>query len=125
MSCDIDGYNEFESVTRPRARKQHECCACELPIRTGDVYERIAFKWEGEFECLTRCLRCCAIAKHLHTLMDGGEGVAYALDCGHEYEERWEVPPPPEIARLAFMLPDEIQREFGQVKSAAGGEGGK
>ena len=116
MSVDIDGYNEFECVTHPRARKEHECCACELPIRKGDKYDRIAFKWEGEVECLKRCLRCSAIANHLHELMrtEGGweEGVAYALDCGHEYQERWERPPPDEIARLAFLLPDEIQKEF-------------
>lgn len=117
MSCDIDGYNEFESVTRPRARKPHECCACELPIRVGDVYERIAFKWEGEFECLCRCLRCSAIADAIATEQRKGDGfdpqgVAYALDCGHDWEENFEEPPPPEVERLAFMLPDEMQKEL-------------
>lgn len=120
MSCDIDGYNEFECITRPRARKQHECCACELPIRVGDVYERIAFKWEGEFESLSRCLRCCAIAAVLHERQRADpysdQGVAYALDCGHDWQERFESEPPPEVARLAFLLPDEIQREFAEAK---------
>lgn len=117
MSCEIEGYNEFETATWPKARKQHDCCACELPIRVGDIYERIAFKWEGQVECLKRCLRCSAIASALHEKQRHSdsfdhEGIAYALDCGHEWEENFGEPPPPEIARLAFMLPDEIQAEF-------------
>ena len=114
MSCDIDGYNEFESISYPRARKEHECCACKETIRRGDKYERFAFKWDGEFECLVRCLRCCAIAEACHArLADWNEeGVAYRLNCGHEWSERFEEEPPPEVARLAFLTPDEAQREL-------------
>jgi hypothetical protein len=34
-----------------------------------------------------------------------------ALNCGHEFKERWGREPPPELARLAFMTPSELQAE--------------
>lgn len=34
-----------------------------------------------------------------------------ALNCGHEFKERWGREPPPELERLAFMTPAEIQAE--------------
>jgi hypothetical protein len=34
-----------------------------------------------------------------------------ALNCGHEFKERWGREPPPELARLAFLTPAEIQAE--------------
>lgn len=34
-----------------------------------------------------------------------------ALNCGHEFKERWGREPPPELARLAFMTPAELQAE--------------
>ncbi len=34
-----------------------------------------------------------------------------ALNCGHEFKERWGVEPPPELARLAFMTQAEMQTE--------------
>ncbi len=47
------------SVTRPKARVDHECCYvwCKRPIKAGEVYERIVFEDEhGEFQCLHRHL---------------------------------------------------------------------
>ncbi len=36
-----------------------------------------------------------------------------ALNCGHEFTKRWgrEPPPEPELARLAFITPAELQAE--------------
>ena len=34
-----------------------------------------------------------------------------ALNCGHEFKERWGVEPPPDLARLAFLTPAEVQAE--------------
>ncbi len=34
-----------------------------------------------------------------------------ALNCGHEFKQRWGREPPPELARLAFMTPAELQAE--------------
>jgi hypothetical protein len=34
-----------------------------------------------------------------------------ALNCGHEFTKRWGREPPPELARLAFMTPAELQAE--------------
>ena len=39
------------------------------------------------------------------------EWPAVALNCGHEFKERWGREPPPELARLAFMTPAELQAE--------------
>ncbi|HMA26007.1 MAG TPA: hypothetical protein VKO62_00110 [Solirubrobacterales bacterium] len=120
MSCEIEGYNEFESLSHHRARKPHKCCACGEPIRVGHRYERIAFKWEGEFESLLRCLRCSAMAsacqERLRREDAYDEGVAYRLDCGHEWSDRFEEEPPPEVARLAFMTADEAQAEFARLE---------
>jgi hypothetical protein len=42
-----------------------------------------------------------------------------ALNCGHEFKERWGVEPPPELARLAFMTPAELQTEtLSQLRAA-------
>lgn len=43
-----------------------------------------------------------------------------ALNCGHEFKERWGVEPPPELARLAFLTPAEVQTEA-LTKLASGG----
>lgn len=43
-----------------------------------------------------------------------------ALNCGHEFKERWGREPPDELARLAFMTPAEIQAEaLGKLTKAA------
>lgn len=34
-----------------------------------------------------------------------------ALNCGHEFKERWGREPPHELARLAFLTPAEMQAE--------------
>lgn len=34
-----------------------------------------------------------------------------ALNCGHEFKERWGREPPPELARLAFLTAAELQAE--------------
>lgn len=104
-----DVYDE----TFPRARKAHECDACELPIRPGDKYARVSTVFDGSAETVKRCLRCQGIHEHLRKLgSDHDMWPAEKLDCGEDYEDHWDGPPPPEIAELAFIDADEAQRRF-------------
>ena len=93
------------------ARKIHHCQACGEDVRPGDKYARVFFVFDGDAHTVKRCERCEAIFTHLSARMRReGEMEEYCderLACGHEYKERWEEEPPPEIAALAFWLPGE------------------
>lgn len=119
MSCYVDEEGEPESVHRetwPRARREHKCCACGETIRCGDRHKRTFVVFEGDAETYRHCLRCAAIYRALCRTTGEDEYIEYRLNCGHTWEEtRGECPP--EIARLAFMTPDEMQRELAQEKS--------
>ena len=108
-------YNE-RSV---RAAKERPCDACDDPIRRGDIYIRDALLYDGRWDIVVRCLRCDAIYQHLVKVheedrrkRDHEEYPDRSLNCGHTYQKRWGHDPPPEIARLAFMTPDEVQAEL-------------
>lgn len=96
------------------ARKEHMCAACHETIRPGDTYHRTFSVFDGNPDTVIRCARCQTIFEHLSTrIQDEGErGEEYCnptLNCGHEYTERWNEEPPPEIAALAFALPGEVK----------------
>jgi len=118
MSCEIDGTNEVESSTTQRARKEHRCCACRETIRVGDLYRRTFVVYEREPETFKHCLRCTAMFDAIIRAQRGADldywerGVAWRLDCGHDWQEMFDDDPPPEVARLAFLTPDEAQREL-------------
>jgi len=60
-SCiyDDDGERpEFAHTTRPRARKEYHCCECSRNIKPGEVYERVAGKWDGEVSTVRTCIVC-------------------------------------------------------------------
>jgi hypothetical protein len=113
------GDGDYPSVhveTTPRARKTYVCRACHEPIKPGQRYHRSFFVWEGIPDTTRRCERCQAIYTHLSARIraegDGEEFCDDDLNCGHSYEERWEEPPPAEIAALAFWLPgDPLPKE--------------
>lgn len=111
MSCDepCDVYKN-ETI---RARKEHVCCACKGTIKPGDLYARVFVLYEGDVSTYKRCGRCETIHSHLVTMCRGGGSYDWPdeeLDCGHEYQERWDVDPPPEIAALAFLTEEEAGR---------------
>jgi hypothetical protein len=94
-----------------RERKDHHCCACQEVIRAGDDYSLTTVIGDGIVSVYKRCLRCQKIHVHLRTL-SGLENECWPderLDCGYEYSKHWDRPPPPEIAELAFVTPDEMQ----------------
>jgi hypothetical protein len=107
---------------RVRARKEHRCDACKYPILAGDTYIRDALLFDGSWDVVLRCLRCEAIYVHLEKVhaesrakYDHEDYPDRRLGCGHTYQERWGIEPPPEIARLAFLTAGEIQKEFGAL----------
>ncbi len=116
MSVDVDGCWDAWSENTRRARKDHECDACDCVIRRGDLYVVHSFVYEHTASSVKRCLRCDAIYQHLVELFRekriSDEAPDVRLDCGHEYRERWGVDPPPELAELAFMTPEEVQRKL-------------
>lgn len=83
MSCgcdcdwEADGYTEFSSTRKVRARKPHHCDECGGVIQPGETYDRCAGKWEGDFYCNVICELCAQIWK-CHTA-----GMVAAADhCG-------------------------------------------
>lgn len=104
VSCDdrADVWNE----RAVRARKAHQCDACKLTIRRGDVYTRDSLLYDGEWSTVIRCARCQIIFEHLQPMCQrDGDCADRELDCGHEYEERWDRKPPEWLAALAFWVP--------------------
>jgi hypothetical protein len=40
------------------ARKQHQCCECRGFIEAGDIYEKVAGLWGGQFSTFKTCTKC-------------------------------------------------------------------
>lgn len=107
-SCD-ETYNVYDE-TWTLARKEHDCVACELPIRKGDRYMRAVAIHNGRVNVYKRCARC----QFLHEFLRGMGRDSYEalwpderLNCGEDFEEHWGSPPPDFVAELAFWLPGE------------------
>lgn len=131
MSVDCgDEYNDVDSETRVRARKEHTCHACKETIERTHFYVRHVMIFDRNVSVTIRCLRCDAIYQGLVKIhrennelqrqkaragdYSGSEESVWpdvALNCGHEFKERWGREPPEELARLAFMTPAELQAE--------------
>ncbi len=43
---------------RVKARKQHECFECQLPIRVGEQYLACAGLWDGDWRTYRLCATC-------------------------------------------------------------------
>lgn len=109
--CDDSGdYEPIISEEWRTARKPHKCYACREEIRIGDCYHVTVQKNDGELLMFKHCARCDALVGAL--LDAGAESVQWDLHCGVSYREAFGEDPPPEIARLAFLTPDEAQREI-------------
>jgi hypothetical protein len=109
---------DVDQERRQRARKEYKCNACKETIERGHLYVRHTLIYAREVDVTIRCLRCDAIYQHLveihrehNRLTDDPEWPDLALNCGHEFKERWGNEPPLELARLAFMTPAEVQAE--------------
>jgi hypothetical protein len=107
MSHHYDETYEVYNERERKARKTHECAACKELIPAGAAYTVVFILFDGDPESLKRCARCQTIHEHLRDLGDSEQWPDERLNCGEEYKQHWGVEPPPEIARLAFLLPGE------------------
>lgn len=95
-----------------KARQEHVCCACKEKIRSGDVYRNWFIVFDGDAETYKHCLRCARMYDEIAKRMDCDQAPDFKLNCGHSWQEVHCDEPPPEVARLAFMSPDDQQREL-------------
>ena len=114
MSCIADEPCTVYQERYIKARKEHRCDACGCRIRRGSTYSKTSALADGSWEHVIRCGRCEMIYGHLLARFKAegecDEQPAWALDCGHEYKERWNEEPPPDIAALAFLTEEEAGR---------------
>jgi hypothetical protein len=119
-SCD-DYCTVYEHRIR-RARKEHRCSACRLPIRAGDYYAYVFTVFRETVRSYKRCGACEKTWQHLHSLCLGnGYGDLYPhedLGCGKGYEEEWGDLPD-EVSALAFMSDAERGRLLAPTASSA------
>lgn len=108
MSHSVDEHYAFYREVLRTARKQHDCCACEIPIEPGQRYTVVSTGWEGRIEEWKRCARCQFLHEQLRQVCSAvGDWPDEDLNCGHTFEERWERKPPEWLAALAFWSPGE------------------
>lgn len=118
MSVEIDDEADHCDVwhqRRHRSKGVRWCDACRSDIPAGHEYVKHTIWGEDcGLEMIRRCLACDTIYQHLveRLLGEYQEQADPRLACGHEYEERWNEPPPAHLVRVAFMTPEEAQREF-------------
>lgn len=107
--CEAEGPSAWQEKVR-KANKEHRCIACKETIRVGDVYNYSSGIWDGRPESYHHCLRCFTM---LRALMDiSQEPVDLHLACGNNWEDVFDDPPPEHLLKLAFMTPDEAQKEL-------------
>lgn len=99
--CDCEPPDFYEEVMF-RARKQHKCCECRLPILPGEYYHYAAGKWDGDFMAFKTCLACKVIwtsCVQLGSCQCFGELRSEI----NEIDRYWERPWQPSPAQLAMM----------------------
>ncbi len=100
-----DDYDDVATVAAHewrRARKAHDCCACDEGIRPGERYHYTSQLFDGSWQSWKHCARCYAICTALWA--DGAGAIELELNCGEVWDD-----PPPEVARLAFLTRAEAQ----------------
>ena len=58
--CDGPIPDIYDSVVR-KAAKQHTCCECGKPIRSGEYYEYVSGLWDGQWGQYKTCASCVQI----------------------------------------------------------------
>jgi hypothetical protein len=76
-----DDVCEFWLEKMIKARKPHKCYECDGAIVPGSVYERIVYKYEGNFECIIICALCSEIGRAFSC---GGRQVGTLWEQVHE-----------------------------------------
>jgi hypothetical protein len=108
VSYSYDECYEVHEERVHKARKNHVCCACEQPIRTGDYYASVFIVFDGRSRFYRRCGACQTTHLHLRKLCTPNEmWPREDLSCGLDYAEEWGAEPPDEIAALPLLSADE------------------
>jgi len=64
VDLDYDGAKaEFYVTKMVKARKAHECLECKRKIKSGEMYERVKAKWDGQIDTICTCSTCLEIRK--------------------------------------------------------------
>ena len=111
MCEEADEYNEVQTSTRVKARKEHKCCACSEAVRPGDFYMKSFTVFDSRVSSYKHCLRCWEMLEALQRALPSDTAIAWELNCG----ENWlntigDLPD--EVAALAFMTPDDAQAKL-------------
>ncbi len=104
-------YDVYRERVR-RARKRHECDACNLSILPGHYYCSVTWVFDGTANGVKRCGSCQVTHRHLRELCGRSEDARWPderLSCGESYEEEWGECPD-DIAALAMMAVEETGR---------------
>jgi hypothetical protein len=66
--CPLGSYEGDEascsSTKTRRARKEHACCECIIPILPGARYEHVSGVWDGDPSSFKTCSSCVEIRDH-------------------------------------------------------------
>jgi len=65
MCFEYDGYNDFQQVRWPKARREHQCEECCMKILKGEKYCRFSGKYDGDFFDFKICARCEALREFI------------------------------------------------------------
>ena len=83
VSDDADPVGFFERTTIKRAKKDHICDDCCETIPAGASYERISYRFEGEFTMDRICANCRETAGEFSHYVFGGL-------LWPNFEEQWD-----------------------------------
>ena len=61
IEIDIDGSPDLYTKKIVTARKEHKCYECGRVVITGEQYESVRGKWEGDFETYKTCTDCLSL----------------------------------------------------------------
>ena len=82
-SDDADPVEFFDAVVVKRAKKEHRCDECGETILAGSAYERVSYRFEGEFAMERRCASCHETAGEFGHHVFGGL-------LWMNFEEQWD-----------------------------------
>lgn len=98
--CSCSNFDpDFQSVTRVRARKAHDCAECGKPIKRGDLYDRVAIGFDGRVDVYQQCIACGRLNHAYHALS--------TEDCNPPWGELREC-----VAELLRNDPTTLEREI-------------
>lgn len=106
MSYECDGTYDLYKETIVKARKQHKCCACALPILPGHYYCRVFTIADGDPTTYIRCGACQKTHEHLRAVCRASDPFLWPderLACGLDYLEEWCADPPEDIQAMPLL----------------------